>query len=116
MVNIKPVSGLSSDEMETSQAEYDELDDEFKERMATLKQTIQQADSKEEQVRLLNEANPAGEISTRFMAIAKKYPGTQAARDAVLFAVAQTRGKQKDEAMNHLLDHYAEQRPARKNC
>jgi thiol-disulfide isomerase/thioredoxin len=109
LVNVKPVSGLSSDEMEAAaQTEYDELDVEFKERMATLKQTIQQADSKEEQARLLNETNPASEISTQFMTIAKRYPGTQAARDAVLFAVAQTRGKQKDEAMNHLLDHYAE--------
>ncbi len=66
LVNVKPVSGLSSDEMEAAaQTEYDELDVEFKERMATLKQTIQQADSKEEQARLLNEANPASEISTK---------------------------------------------------
>lgn len=107
--NVNPVTGLSIDEMESAaQVEYDELDAEFKQRMATLKETIQQTDSKDEQARLLNEANPAREISTRFLKIAKKYPGTQAARDAVLFAVAQTRGKQKDEAMNHLLDHYSE--------
>lgn len=109
LADVQPVTGLSSDDMESAaQAEYDELDVEFKERMSKLKETIQQSDSKEEQARLLNEANPTREISTRFMVIAKKYPGTQAARNSVLFAVAQTRGKQKDEAMNHLLDHYAD--------
>lgn len=109
LVNIEPVSGLSAEEMEVAaREEYEQLDVEFKNRMATLRQSIQQADSKEEQARLLIEGNPAGEMSTRFMAIAKTYPGTQAARDAVLFAVAQTRGKQKAEAMNHLLDHYAD--------
>ena len=43
--NVEPVAGLSVSEMESAaQTAYDELDVEFKERMAALKQTIQNAD------------------------------------------------------------------------
>ena len=76
LADVQPVTGLSSDDMESAaQAEYDELDVEFKERMSKLKETIQQSDSKEEQARLLNEANPTREISTRFMSSPKNTPG-----------------------------------------
>ncbi len=88
-------------------AEYEQLDAEFQERMQSLKEKIRQSNSADEKTQLLIEGNPAGEFSKRFMVIAHKYPDTTAARDAVLFAVAQTSGKQKDEAMNHLLDHYS---------
>ena len=95
--------------METvARARFDELENQFQEQMAALKQLIQQADTEAEKKQLLVERNPAGEFSKQFLINAKKYPGTDAGRDSALFAVGQLSGQQKTAATKLLVDYYAD--------
>lgn len=92
-----------------AQSEYESVDLEFKKAIAELRSLIAAVDSKDDKIRLLATRNPAPEFAKRFMEIAKKHSGTKAGLNAVLFAVQRTKGDQKNEAMNLLIDSYSDQ-------
>lgn len=94
------------DAEEKAKKEYDALDAEFKSAMVKFKQRITALKDKNEQVNLLVAENPARDFAQRFMSLAKKYPSTKSAVSSVLFAVGQTGGAQKNEAMTHLIENY----------
>ena len=91
-----------------AKAEYDQIDLGFKKAMSELRELIGKTESKQEQAQLLITRNPAPVAAAQFMTLAKKYPDTKAAVNAVLFAVGQSRGPQKNEAMTLLLERYAD--------
>jgi len=76
--------------------------------MVDFAKRVKNIKDKSEQIRLVSAENPAREFAQRFMALAKKYPGTKSAVNSVLFVVGQTGGTQKNEAMIHLIENYSD--------
>lgn len=91
-----------------AKAEYEQIDAGFKKAMAELRALIGETKSKKEQAQLLLTRNPAPVAAVQYIKLARKYPNTKSAVDAVLFAVGQTRGEQKNEAMTLLLERYCD--------
>ena len=89
-----------------AQQEYDSLQSEFKSAMAAFTKRVKTIEDKSEQLRLVAAENPAREFAKQFMELAKKYPDTKPAVNSVLFAVGQTGGAQKNEAMLYLIENY----------
>ena len=106
--NLSGISASVSDDVKSEEAkkEFDALNKGFQAAIAQLRERVKNAESKDKQAELLVTQNPAPEFAKKFMALAKKYPGTKSAVGAVLFAVGQTKGAQKNEAMTHLLENY----------
>ncbi len=96
-----------NDEKKAAKA-FKTIDDEFRTRIAELKDLVAAAKSKDEKTRLFAEQNPTNEIADRFMELAKTYPETPSARDAVLFVVGQTIGTRKQDAVALLVEKYAD--------
>ena len=99
--------GEFQDAEEKAKKQYDSLDAEFRTEMASFAKRVTAIEDKQQQLQLLATENPAHRYARRFMELAKTYPGTKAAVNSVLFAVAQTSGAQKNEAMIHLIENYA---------
>ncbi len=105
--DVSVATGMSPADMQQAcQREYETLVGTFEARMAELKEKVTAAESRDEQIRLLEEESPAPELAKQFMLVAKKYPGTEAARDSVLRAIAIANGPQKDDAMTYLIDTF----------
>ena len=97
---------MLDDDSEKAQQEYDALQAEFKSEMAKFAKRVKALKDKSEQLSLVRAENPAREYAKQFMKLAKKFPGTKSAVDSVLFAVGQTGGAQKNEAMLYLIENY----------
>ncbi len=87
-------------------AEYEAIQAEFKSAVNELRNVIAKTESKDEQVQILATQNPSLKFGPRFMALARKYPGTKASVNSTLFVVGQNRGELKNEAMTYLLENY----------
>jgi thiol-disulfide isomerase/thioredoxin len=96
-----------NDKKKAAQA-FKSIDDEFQTRIAALKKLVAAAKTKDEKTRLFAEQNPTNEIADRYMELAKTYPDTPSARDAVLFVVGQTIGTRKQDAVALLVEKYAD--------
>ena len=105
------VTDIDDETQKTAMAELDSIRAEFQTSVEELKALIAKIDSKEEQLQTLVDNNPAQTFGPKFMALAKKYPGTKASVDATLFVVsvvAQNSSELKIEAMNFLLGQHAD--------
>ena len=88
--------------------QYDALDSEFRAAMAEFAKKVTAVKDKQQQRSLLATENPAPEFAKKFLDLAKSHPDTKAAVNSVLFAVGQTKGAQKNEAMVYLLRNYSD--------
>lgn len=103
-----PVPTSDRDAEQKAKEQYESLDTEFRAEMARFSKRVTAIEDKQEQFNILATENPAREFAQKFMELAKAYPETKAAVNSVLFAVAQTSGAQKNEAMIHLIKHYSD--------
>ena len=89
-----------------AQQRLDQLDAELKERVENLKQQVRSTDSKEEQLRLLSDASPARQMSTEYLSLETQFAHSTAARDALLFVIANGSPADKEIATTRLLSNY----------
>lgn len=89
-----------------AQAEYDALDARFQAAVQELKEKVAKAESKDRQAELLAMENPSSKFAIEFLELAKKHKGTKASVDATLFAVGQSKGETKNDAMTFLLTEF----------
>ncbi|MDA7925462.1 TlpA family protein disulfide reductase [Mariniblastus sp.] len=100
---------LDDDEREAqAQEKYDALQAEFQKSVKDLRDEIATLESKDDQIRILATKDPSTEYGKRFLELAKFYPDTKASFNATLFVVGQTKGDLKCEAMEYLLNRYAD--------
>lgn len=100
---------LDNDELEAeAQKKYDDLQAEFQKSVKDLRDEIASLESKDDQVRILATKDPSAKYGKRFLELAKSYPDTKASFSATLFVVGQTKGVLKREAMEYLLNRYAD--------
>lgn len=99
---------------EAAKKEYAQINASFKKSIEDLRELIGKTKSKQEQAELLMTRNPAPVAAAQFLRLAKKYPDTDTAVNAILFAVGQTKGVQKDRAMCLLLKNYSDKVEIRK--
>ncbi|MEM9941902.1 MAG: TlpA disulfide reductase family protein [Planctomycetota bacterium] len=96
------------DNEEEAKSAFDQLNQEFQSAIEDLRREIDQLDTEQERATLFANSNPAGKYAAKFLDLARKYPNTKSAVSAVLFAVGQSSGGQKVEAIDYLLDNYAD--------
>ena len=86
--------------------DYEALGKQFDAAMLELRTLVKNAESKDKQVELLATKNPGPTFARKYFELAKKYPDTKVAVNSILFAVGQTKGEQKNEAMSYLIQNY----------
>lgn len=91
-----------------SKKQYDSLNAEFRAAMVEFSKKVTAIKDKQEQLRLIAAENPAPKFAQKFMELAEAYPDTKTAVHSLLFAVGQTGGAQKNEAMTHLIKNYGD--------
>lgn len=104
----QPAAQTDEETQQKAMAEYDAIQVEYQAAVKQLRTVIANTKSKEEQVQILANQDPSLTFGPRFMALAKKYPGTKASVNSTLFVVGQNRGELKYEAMKFLIENYAD--------
>lgn len=95
------------DKSAAASAAYEKLGAEFDAAIAELRKKVKSAKSEQQKKELFAQENPAPIYAQKHLDLARKFPGTKAAVNAVLFAIGQSNGDLKVEAMDYLLDNYA---------
>ncbi len=86
--------------------QFASLQQEFEAQLKKLTSDVAAADTEEQKLKLFRERNPEPEYVDQLLVLAGEYPQAKVAVDAALIATSRSKGKQKDRAMELLLEHF----------